>query len=297
MGVTMELRHLRYFLAVAEERHFGRAAQRLHIVQPALSMQIRSLEEELGATLFTRTSRRVELTEAGAVLRIEAERTIAQAERARSIVQRSARGEIGSVRIGFAGNAVFAGKLSGDLHKFHGAYPDVQLELREMAPLLQVEAIVAGQLDVSYCPALGSAATPQLRADQVGEWPWIVAIAKDHPLAGRKVLSSKLLVSEPFIAYAADGADAGLASVLRELLGCEPNIVHRAANTLTVLALAAAGLGIALIPAPLETLTVPNIAYRRLSGCRLSSRLLLLSRVQETTGAVRAYLNLARSDR
>jgi DNA-binding transcriptional LysR family regulator len=293
----MELRHLRYFLAVAEERHFGRAAQRLHIVQPALSMQIRSLEEELGAALFTRTSRRVELTEAGAVLRIEAERTIAQAERARSVVQRSARGEIGSVRIGFAGNAVFAGKLSSDLHGFHGAYPDVQLELCEIAPLLQVDAIVAGQLDVGYCPALGLAADPQLKADQVGEWPWIVAIAKDHPLARRKVLPSKLLVSEPFIAYAADDADAGLATVLRELLGCEPNIVHRAANTLTVLALAAAGLGIALIPAPLETLTVPNIVYRRLTGSRLTSTLLLLSRVQETSGAVQAYLNLARPAR
>lgn len=288
---------MRYFLAVAEERHFGRAAQRLHIVQPALSMQIRSLEEELGAALFKRTSRRVELTEAGAVLRIEAERTIAQAERARSIVQRSARGEIGSVRIGFAGNAVFAGKLSGDLHRFHGVYPDVQLELREMAPPIQVAAILAGQLDVGYCPALGLAANPQLQADPVGEWPWIVAIAKDHPLARRKVLPPKLLVREPFIAYAADGADAGLVNVLRESLGCEPNVVHRAANTLAVLALAAAGLGIALIPAPLQTLAVPNIAYRRLSGSHLSSTLLLLSRVQESAGAVRAYLNLSGPDR
>ena len=97
----MDLRHLRYFLAVAEEGHFGRAAQRLHIVQSALSMQIRSLEEELGGPLFLRTSRRVELTEAGALLRAEAQRTLDQAAHAQQVVQRSLRGEMGTVRIGF----------------------------------------------------------------------------------------------------------------------------------------------------------------------------------------------------
>ena len=98
----MDLRQLRYFLAVAQEGHFGRAANRLNIVQPALSMQIRALEESLGAQLFKRTSRRVELTEAGALFRIEAERTIAQAEHAKLVVQRAARGELGSIRIGRA---------------------------------------------------------------------------------------------------------------------------------------------------------------------------------------------------
>jgi DNA-binding transcriptional LysR family regulator len=102
----VDLRHLRYFVAVAEEKHFGRAAQRLHIVQPALSMQIRSLEEEIGGALFVRTSRNVELTQAGSLLLVEARRTLAQAERTKDIVQRSLRGETGTVRVGFAGNAV-----------------------------------------------------------------------------------------------------------------------------------------------------------------------------------------------
>jgi DNA-binding transcriptional LysR family regulator len=120
----MDLRHLRYFLAVAEEGHFGRAARRLNIVQPALSMQIRALEEELGGPLFQRTSRRVELTEAGALLREEARRTLDQAEHTRLTVQRAIRGETGNVRVGFAGNAVFSGKLINDLRAFHRMYPD-----------------------------------------------------------------------------------------------------------------------------------------------------------------------------
>ena len=106
----MDLRHLRYFLAVAQEGHFGRAAEKLNIVPPALSMQIKALEEELGGPLFIRTSRKVELTEAGKLLQTEAQRTLEQAEHARLTVQRSMRGETGLVRVGFAGNAVFSGK-------------------------------------------------------------------------------------------------------------------------------------------------------------------------------------------
>ena len=125
----MDLRHLRYFLAVAEDGHFGRAAERLHIVQPALSMQIRALETELGATLFERTSRRVLLTEAGTLFRAEAERTLQQAARAKDVAQRAGRGEVGSVRIGFVGNAAAAGKLASDVSSFKLAYPQVDLEL------------------------------------------------------------------------------------------------------------------------------------------------------------------------
>ena len=168
----MDLRQLRYFLAVAEEGHFGRAAKRLHIVQPALSMQIRALEASLGTLLFKRTSRRVELTDAGALLRIEAERTIAQAEHARRVVQQAARGEIGSVRIGFAGNAAFAGILSGNIRSFHARHANVAIELREMAPSLQADEIAAGRLDVGYCPAFGGAPDPRLAVIPVGSWPW-----------------------------------------------------------------------------------------------------------------------------
>ena len=122
----MDLRHLRYFLAVAKEGHFGRAAERLHIVQPALSMQVRALETELGVTLFERTSRRVLLTEAGALFRVEAERTVQQAARAKDVAQRAGRGEVGSVRIGFVASAAFAGKVAADLSALRLRYPAVR---------------------------------------------------------------------------------------------------------------------------------------------------------------------------
>src|SRR5471032_404690 len=130
----MDLRQMRYFLTVVEEAHFGRAAQRLNIVQPALSMQIKALEEEVGGVLFLRTTRKVELTEAGELFRAEAQLAVAQAERAKSVVQRALRGEIGKVRIGFAGNAVFTGKLLEDMRAFSAAYPQVAIELQELAP-------------------------------------------------------------------------------------------------------------------------------------------------------------------
>ena len=157
----MDLRHLRYFLAVAEEGHFGRAAQRLHIVQPALSMQIKALEEELGGPLFVRTSRKVELTDAGRLLQVEAQRTLEQADHARLTVQRSLRGETGHVRVGFAGNAVFSGKLTNDLRAFRRTYPDAELVVNEVAPLQQADAILAGQLDVGYTPDHHKIMTPR----------------------------------------------------------------------------------------------------------------------------------------
>jgi len=287
----MDLRHLRYFLAVAEEGHFGRAAERLCIVQPALSMQIRALEEELGAPLFLRTSRRVELTGAGAAFRVEAERTLAQAERAKRVFQRAARGETGNIRIGFAANAAFAGRLSQDLRNFHALCPDVELELREMAPPLQAEAILAGRLDLGYAQAYGLVFDDALKTDRIGGWPWLIALSDDHVLARRKNVKIAHINEQRFILYAADGQDQGQLGVLRELLGREPRVAHRVANTLTVLAMVAAGLGIALVPAPLGQVNIPNITYRPLIGVERHSQLLLLSRRRENNGAVNAFLN------
>ena len=145
----MDLRHLRYFVAVAEEEHFGRAAKRLHIVQPALSMQIRSLEEELGGPLFQRTSRRVVLTEAGKILPADARRLLAQADRVRTDVRRSLKGEIGSVRIGFVGATVFGDELIDDLRRFRQFRPDVEVYLNGVAPQQQAEALLNGELEVT----------------------------------------------------------------------------------------------------------------------------------------------------
>jgi DNA-binding transcriptional LysR family regulator len=290
----MELRHLRYFLTVAEEAHFGRAAERLHIVQPALSMQIRSLEEELGTPLFTRTSRKVALTEAGEMLVPEAKRTLAQAERAREIVQRSARGEIGSVRVGFSGNASFGGKLSGDLRSFHHQFPHVEIELREASPQQQADAILAGELDVGYCPTFDIEFHIDLSAERIGAWPWMVSMSKDHPLASCSAVNKADLRNETFVVYAAHGAEVAQLELLRHILGREPKVSHLAGNTLTALTMASAGLGLGLVPTPLAMVMVPGIEYRPLADVSSMADLVLVHRTRETSGAVKAFVDLAK---
>ncbi|HIH2750227.1 LysR substrate-binding domain-containing protein [Burkholderia aenigmatica] len=286
----MDLRHLRYFLAVAEEGHFGRAAERLHIVQPALSMQIRALEEELGTPLFERSTRKVALTDAGRLLVTEARHTLEQAERAKAVVQRAARGETGVVRIGFVGNAVATGRLSDDLIAFHAAWPEVTLDLHEMAPAAQQDAILAGRLDIGYCPAFGAAFDPKLAVRTVGSWAWDVMMNDRHAFAKQRSVSVAALADEPFIFYAADGDDEGQLAILRQVLGKTPRIAHKVSSTLSVLALTGAGLGVALVPSPLSRIAAPNIVYRKLAGGVPGSELVAISRIGGEWGAVREYL-------
>jgi DNA-binding transcriptional LysR family regulator len=290
----MDLRHLRYFLAVADEGHFGRAAERLHIVQPALSMQIRALEEELGTALFIRTSRRVELTEAGELLRVEARRTLLQAERAKTVVQRAARGEIGRVRIAYTGGAAFAGKLSGDLRAFRARYPEAELELEEISAGLHPQAILDDRIDLAYCPAHESKFDARLTSDPIGSWPWVVAMAEDHPLAASTSVPAAALRDEPFVLFAAGPRDEELLNLIRHVLGSEPRIAHRVTNTISVIAMVAAGLGIALVPGSLVGVRLPHMLYRPLADFDAPAGLVLLGRVGETAGAVKAYAAIAR---
>jgi DNA-binding transcriptional LysR family regulator len=291
----MELRHLRYFLTVAEEGHFGRAAERLHIVQPALSMQVRALEAELGTALFERTSRRVELTEAGVLFRVEAERTIQQASRAKDVAQRAARGEVGTVRIGFVGNAAFAGKLAADVSSFKLAYPEVDVELTELSPLRQLDAVLSGHLDAGYTSDFQYTQEREFAVDHIAAWPWILAMRSSHPLMGGAAVSAKSLRGEAFVVYAAHATDDGQVRILRQLLGEEPRVLHHVPNTLTVLTLVAAGMGLALVPGSLETVNVPNIAYRPLADFPVRCDLVLVSRRNEPSPAVRRFIEIART--
>jgi DNA-binding transcriptional LysR family regulator len=289
----VELRHIRYFLAVAEEGHFSAAAKRLNIVQPALSMQIRALEAELGTLLFERNTRRVVLTEAGMLFKVEAERTIQQAARAKDVGQRAARGEVGTVRVGFVGNASIAGRLSADVSSFKVAYPYVDLEFTELNPLEQIDAVLKGHLDVGYVP-YGPYECEELGVAPVAAWPWILALHANHALTHRSAITAMAVRDETFIIYAAHAADDAHLKVLRRFLGQEPRAVHHVPNTLAVLALAAAGVGLALVPASLETLKIPNIAYRPVLNFPVNYELKLVSRRNETSSAIRHFIEIAR---
>jgi len=257
-------------------------------------MQIKALEEELGGPLFVRTSRKVVLTEAGRLLQVEAQRTLDQAENARLAVQRSIRGESGRVRIGFAGNAVFSGKLTKDMRAFRKAYPDAELVVREVAPLLQADAILSGQLDIGYTPDHSHLHTPGLLSETVGVWKRLVAIADDHPLADRPYLTVAMLADEPTIFYDAHSADEPLSTALTRILGRAPQIAHLTSSTLSVLTLAAAGQGLALVPEPLMSISIPGLVYLPLDAPELSANLMLVSRKIENSGAVKAFLSIAR---
>ncbi|MFF5075445.1 LysR substrate-binding domain-containing protein [Actinoplanes sp. NPDC000266] len=286
----MELRHLRYFVAVAEERHFGRAATRLRVTQPTLSAQIQGLEREVGGPLFVRTSRRVELTEAGEVLLVEARRALAQADRALGVARQSVSGEIGAVRIGFSGVAVLGGVLTADLRRFHQEHPRVEIRLSELAPAAQVAGVREGELDVGYVPDTGLGDVPDLVVTRRADTTLSVAVRHDHRLAAAAPVTLAELVDEDLIVYAAAEDDMSVLTRLRTVPGEHRPGVHLVSGTLGALALAAAGTGVAVVPALTERIALPELVYRPLTGVIGGVDVMTISRPDELSGPVRAFL-------
>jgi DNA-binding transcriptional LysR family regulator len=262
----MELRHLRYFVGVAEELHFARAAARLGISQPPLSQQIGQLEAELGVRLFDRTSRSVQLTSAGLAFLPAARATLEQAERAINIAQRAARGELGELNLGFNASAPFVPMIARSIFAFRQAFPDVKLNLTEVAGSAQLTALTDHALDACFVrskcrPEMGNgiAVTPILRERL------FVALRPDHPLADRD-LTLRDLAGEPMIVYAREhGATFTdeLLGMLRDV-GVEPRIEHRVREVSTLLGMAAAGVGVAVVAESLCALQSAKLVYRPL---------------------------------
>ncbi|MFB7421022.1 LysR substrate-binding domain-containing protein [Streptomyces sp. NPDC056210] len=282
----MELRHLRYFVAVAEECHFGRAAARLHVTQSTLSTQVKALEREVGGPVFVRTSRRVELTEAGELLLVEARRTLGQADRALDVARQSVRGETGAVRIGFSGIAVLEGTLVTDLHRFHTAHPRVELHLAELPPAVQVQGLRDGTLDIGYSPDNGLGDVNDLVMRRGARTTLSIAARHDHALASAASIAPTDLEGEKLIVYAADQDDE---SVLDRFGAEERAHVHLVTSTLGALALAAAGVGVAVVPAAAERIRLPDLVHRPLRDTS-DVDVMTLSRPDELAGSVRAFV-------
>jgi DNA-binding transcriptional LysR family regulator len=259
----MELRHLRYFLAVAEELSFTRAARRLRIGQPPLSLQIKALEVELGLLLFERTKRRVALTAAGERFLVSTRQILAEAEHAVAEARRAARGEIGELRIGFTASLPFTSFLPGVVRAYHDAFPKVTLNLVEMFTAGQIEAIMAGQLEIGFLRHTGQDAPPELNLRPIRRDPLRLAVHARHRLARARSVSFAQLREESFITYPLS-AGTGLSLPLRQLAlaaGFEPHVVQEAREATTQIGLVAAGLGVAVIPSPLECIRVPGVRY------------------------------------
>ncbi|MFJ9706323.1 LysR family transcriptional regulator [Streptomyces sp. NPDC101234] len=289
----MELRHLRYFVAVAEEGGFSRAARRLHVVQATLSMQIRDLEKELGGRLFDRGSRQTRLTPAGQTFLVEARQVLAQAERAQVTARLALRGESGNVRIGVAGAGVFGDILTGRIRAFHEARPLVRIELREVRPETQGAAILAGELDVGFSAFQAPPSEPRLSSAPAGSVPFLVALPAGHVLAGHETLTAEQISGLDLIKYIIDDG-AILLSDLSRLAGLDlwsASGHYRADTTLSVLTLVAAGVGVAVVPAGVHRAVVPDVVYRPLADPGLTVGIHLLHRTTETDPAVATFLN------
>ncbi|TRW84932.1 LysR family transcriptional regulator [Mycolicibacterium sp. 018/SC-01/001] len=258
----MELRHLRYFRAVAEELHFGRAAERLHIAQPPLSQQIRALERELGVTLLTRSTRSVELTDAGRAYLARVIDILAAVDAAAEQARRIERGTEGRLAIGCVGSATYS-LLPSLVRALRQSLPDIDVHVQgEMLAPAQVAALRSGEIDLGLLrPPVGDAeiAVETLRRDEL-----LVALPADHPLAGRASLDLAECAGEDFISHAGGGRSrmGTELAALSAAAGFVPTIRHEADETSTLVTLVAAGLGVAIVPAPTAGLEVAGVCYR-----------------------------------
>ncbi len=255
------LRHLRYFVTVAEERHFGRAAERLQMAQPPLSQQIRRLEAAVGTELFARTTRRVDLTPAGAAYLLRARTILASVEAAAEEAQRVAAGVVGHLVIGCVGSATYS-LLPALSRRLADELPGIDFAFRgELLVADQVEALREGTIDLALLrPPItdGSLTITPLREDRL-----VVALPTDHRLADREQIRAADLADTDLIVHSA-GRRSAMYGVVRRLLdeaGITPRVRHEVGETSTLITLVAGGLGVAVVPQPVSALALAGVTY------------------------------------
>jgi DNA-binding transcriptional LysR family regulator len=288
----VELRQLRYFVAVAEELHFRRAAERLHISQPPLSQQIRALEEELGFQLLVRTRRRVELTPAGAAFLRDARAILSELDGAVAGARRIDAGQTGRLRINFVGSALFS-IVPGTVERFRRSRPGVALELRERATVDQLRAVRAGVADVGLV-RFPIEDDDSVRVETVLRERTVAALPAAHPLAELRRVAVRRLAAEPLVLFPRDQAP-GFHDLLIDSLagaGVAPRVIQYAPEMLTIIGLVAAGTGVSLVPASVARLALDGVAYRPVTGAPLSE-LVAITRAGDDSALVRAFVSEA----
>jgi len=297
----MDLRHLRYFIAVAEEAHITRAAARLGIQQPPLSQQIRALERELDAQLFRRKPRGVELTDAGRALLVEARIILAQVDHATATTRRTARGEQGRIVVGFTSSAPFVSFVPRVIRSFRESHPLVSLILEEagtadMVVDLRNERVDAAFIRSPVADPAGIVVRPLLEEEM------LVALPEGHRLASASedrddALPLAVFAAETFVLYRRPGGPGLYDTIIAACHGAgfSPLVGQEAPRILSTLSLVAAGLGVSLVPASLERLHMDGVVFRRLTGePRPRAPLNLAYRRSEMSPAVRSFIALVR---
>ncbi|KAF1711485.1 LysR family transcriptional regulator [Pseudoxanthomonas kalamensis DSM 18571] len=261
----MEFRHLRYFIAVAEEQHMGRAAARLHLSQPPLTRQIQQLEGELGVCLFERTPRGMELTQAGSLFLEEARNIQSVIERAVERTQRAGQGQLGRLDIGIFGSGIL-GTIPQFVLAFRNAYPEVNVVLHTMSKDEQIEALRQRRITIGFNRLLGP--DPDITSELVRTEQLLLAINANHPLASRKRIPANALRDMSLILFPA-GVHPGFVDKVHGIchkLGFVPRVSQEVGDAVTGAALVASGFGACLVPESATVLSLPGVVYRSLSG-------------------------------
>ncbi|MFQ0812806.1 transcriptional regulator [Brucella anthropi] len=274
----MELRHLRYFLAVAEEGNFTRAAGKLGIGQPPLSQQIRDLENEIGVALFHRVPHGAELTAAGAAFLGEAKASLAAAEKARLAAQSAARGETGRFALGFTASSAFNPIVSATIRTFRARWPDVKLTLTELNSRLLMQNLVRGEVDAAFIrPGLEN--SRDVRMKRLADEPMLIALPSHHPLAAHAKLPIAALAKEAFVFFPRTVGLSLYDDVVEACrkAGFEMIVAQEVPQMPSVVNLVAADLGISIVPAAIAQIKLAGVTYRPIEGEPLAARLGLVS--------------------
>ncbi|SFM11130.1 LysR family transcriptional regulator [Rugamonas rubra] len=294
--MSIDLKQLRYFLAVAEEKSFSRAAERLHISQPPLSQQIMKLESELGVKLFARTTRTFELTVAGRALMNEAAELLGKMRMTIDTIRQIDRGEVGRLRVGIVGSAMW-GPIPSLLEEFQSKFPRVTWTLHEFGPTVQYDALRAKQIDVGFWrePRLDDddLKHDNLRQELCFRENVCVAINEHHPLAKQDAIELMDIAEEPMLTLALDKS-----AFPRYLIQCcvkagfQPTIFQEASEPQTLLAMVGAALGVALLPETTSRIGWPGVVFLPIRTNPPSANLYITYTTLDDAPVVRAFLNI-----
>ena len=290
----MELRHLRYFVCVAEEQNIGRAALRLHISQPPLTRQIQQLEEQLGAQLFRRTSRGVALTDAGRVLYDDARNILALADRAAERTGKAARGLLGRVDVAIFGSGIF-GAIPQLLRRFRSAYPEVNIVLHNMAKDEQIDALRHRRITLAFNRLMRP--VEDLVSETLLTESLFVAVPSEHPLAARTAIALSELREQPLVLFPTGSRPSFIDRVqaMCRDAGFVPVVAQEVGDVVHAVAFVATGSGACLVPRSATHMRIPGVTYRPLHGASQTSvDLCCIYRSDDDSVILRALLDSLR---
>jgi len=294
----MKLRQLQYFNAVADELSFSRAAIKLHVAQPSLSIQIKSLEDEVGARLFERDKRHVDLTPVGRRFRGRVAELLSLAESAMAEARSAERGLQGNITVGYTALSLFSTALPSVIRQYRLVAPNVVMTLRELPSLEQIHELDQRHLDLGVLRKVDALAPKGVAIVEWYRTPLVVALPKDHSRARQEALALRELKNDAFIMYPRSAGSTGIYWQVLDLCtaaGFRPRTVREVLESSTMIALVAAGVGIAIVPSDMNCIQMPGVTYRRLLDPGAHTTLHLARRVGDRSEHLRKFYRLLKA--